>query len=559
MFLKKQNHNKDGKDHVYWSLVENNRTGHTTKHRLLCYLGELNSSQEKRWRKTINVFNDEGEEEQLHLFPSDNVPEEGSENIVKIDLKTVGLGREPDIEWSKVAAILAINRLCDPGSELSIEEQWFRSTALDDLLNVEEKKINSDRLYDCLDQIIRHKEELEKHLKEQYGELFNVKYEIILYDITSTYFEGENKRNDQAKRGYSRDHRPDCKQICIALVVSEEGFPFSYEIFDGNRVDVTTLEEFMEGIEKKYGKAQRIWVFDRGIVSEENLEILRKKESKYLTGTRRSELKKYEKELLDKDWKEVQKGVEVKLISAGTGKETYVLCRAIKRKAKEEAMRKTASEKLEKYLEKLSERIKRGKLKDAIKIERKIGAITGKYASISDLYEIEYKEGKLEWKINQEKIEWCKAREGAYLLRTNLTEEDPEILWKKYIQLTEAEAAFRVLKSELAIRPIWHQKTERVHAHIMVAFMGYALWVTLKHILKNAGVAYSPGRALNTLKRIHSGDIIMQTVDKVERYRLRLRRVFRPDAEERLLLNALKIQIPEKLSIDLKLKCGTDL
>src|SRR3989339_470449 len=546
MFLKKQNHNKDGKDHVYWSLVENNRTGHTTKHRLLCYLGELNSSQEKRWRKTINVFNDEGEEEQLHLFPSDNVPEEGSENIVKIDLKTVGLercrefgaiyaalelwkrlgldkfwerkldnkkegaGREPDIEWSKVAAILAINRLCDPGSELSIEEQWFRSTALDDLLNVEEKKINSDRLYDCLDQIIRHKEELEKHLKEQYGELFNVKYEIILYDITSTYFEGENKRNDQAKRGYSRDHRPDCKQICIALVVSEEGFPFSYEIFDGNRVDVTTLEEFMEGIEKKYGKAQRIWVFDRGIVSEENLEILRKKESKYLTGTRRSELKKYEKELLDKDWKEVQKGVE-------------------------------------------------GKLKDAIKIERKIGAITGKYASISDLYEIEYKEGKLEWKINQEKIEWCKAREGAYLLRTNLTEEDPEILWKKYIQLTEAEAAFRVLKSELAIRPIWHQKTERVHAHIMVAFMGYALWVTLKHILKNAGVAYSPGRALNTLKRIHSGDIIMQTVDKVERYRLRLRRVFRPDAEERLLLNALKIQIPEKLSIDLKLKCGTDL
>src|SRR3989339_161064 len=514
MFLKKQNHNKDGKDHVYWSLVENNRTGHTTKHRLLCYLGELNSSQEKRWRKTINVFNDEGEEEQLHLFPSDNVPEEGSENIVKIDLKTVGLercrefgaiyaalelwkrlgldkfwerkldnkkegaGREPDIEWSKVAAILAINRLCDPGSELSIEEQWFRSTALDDLLNVEEKKINSDRLYDCLDQIIRHKEELEK---------------------------------------------------------------------------------FMEGIEKKYGKAQRIWVFDRGIVSEENLEILRKKESKYLTGTRRSELKKYEKELLDKDWKEVQKGVEVKLISAGTGKETYVLCRAIKRKAKEEAMRKTASEKLEKYLEKLSERIKRGKLKDAIKIERKIGAITGKYASISDLYEIEYKEGKLEWKINQEKIEWCKAREGAYLLRTNLTEEDPEILWKKYIQLTEAEAAFRVLKSELAIRPIWHQKTERVHAHIMVAFMGYALWVTLKHILKNAGVAYSPGRALNTLKRIHSGDIIMQTVDKVERYRLRLRRVFRPDAEERLLLNALKIQIPEKLSIDLKLKCGTDL
>lgn len=592
MFLRRHNRFKDGKDHIYWSLMESVRSDKHVKQRLLCYLGELNSSQEKRWRKTIRVFNGEGESEQLSLFASDNAPE-NDENIIKIDLRTVRLercrefgaiyiasemwkrlglekfwekqidkqeqGRTPDIEWSKIAAILTINRLCAPWSELSIEEKWFKSTALDDLLNVEEDKITSDRLYDCLDRIIPCKEKLEKYLKERYGELFHINYDVLLYDITSTYFEGEAGANFQAKRGYSRDHRGDCKQVCIALVVNEEGFPLAYEVFDGNRTDVTTLKEIVRKIEKKYGKARRIWVFDRGIVSEENLELLQKKKAQYLVGTKRSELKRYEAELLDKKWEQVREGVEVKLIPSGKGEETFILCRATKRKAKEESMRTGASEKMEKQLKKLSKRIRKGKIKNIIKIERRIGCITGKYAGISELYNIEFKNGALSWKINEEKMQWRKAREGAYLLRTNLTEQDPKKLWEKYMQLTEAEAAFRALKSELVIRPIWHQKTARVQAHIMVAFMGYALWVTIKHTLKNAGTDYSPNRALNVLKRIHSGDIIMQTVDADENYEIRLRRVFCPDEEESALLNALKISLPEKLSFDLKSKCSADL
>lgn len=594
MYLRKNKRFKDGKDHIYWSLMETVRTDNGPRQKLLCYLGEINSSQEKGWRKAIKVFNDEGCEEQLSLFPSDSAPED-EENIVKIDLKTIRLercrefgavytalelwkklgldkfweekinneadktnGRLPEVAWSKVASLLAINRLCAPGSELAIEEKWFRSTALDDLLNVEEGKIHTDRLYECLDRLLEHKEALEKHLKQRYGELFEIKYDILLYDITSTYFEGNANGNSQAKRGYSRDHRPDCKQVCIALVVSEEGFPLAYEVFDGNRRDVTTLEEIIEIVEQKYGKARRIWIFDRGIVSEENLELLRKKGGQYLVGTKRGELKKYEKELLDKDWRQIREEVEIKLILTSDGKETFVLCRSIGRTEKEKAMRETASRKLEKRLTKLAERVKVRKIKNVSKIERRIGAILGKYSSISDLYEVKLKNGELIWKIAEENISWRKAREGAYLLRTNITENDPAKLWEKYMQLTEVEAAFRTLKSELIVRPIWHQKQERVQAHILVAFLGYALWVALKHTLKNAGSDYSPARALDTLKRIHSGDIIMRTVG-LEKYNIRLRRIFRPDEEQALLLNALKITLPEKLTFDLKSKCSVDL
>jgi len=592
MFLKKHNRFKDGKDHIYWTLMETERTDKGPRHRLLCYLGELNTSQKKSWHKIIKVFNDEGEEEQLTLFPSDNAPED--KDIVKISLKSVCLqrarefgsvftalqlwerlgldkfwkdkidpeperhsGRFPDVPWSKIAAILVINRLCSPGSELSIEEKWFKSTALDDLLNVAEEKIHTDRLYECLDHMLVYKEEVEKHLKKRYGELFEIKYDILLYDITSTYFEGQANANPQAQRGYSRDHRPDCKQVCIALVVSEEGFPLAYEVFDGNRVDVTTLEEIIESVEHKYGKARRIWIFDRGIVSEENLAMLRRKRAQYLVGTRRNELNKYEAELLDKNWHRVREDVEVKMISTGKGEESYVLCRTGKRGLKEEAMRETASKKLEDRLSKLAKRLEAGKLKDRIKIERKIGAILGKYSSVSDLYEVQVKKNKLTWIIDKKKIEWRRAREGTYLLRTNIADNDPSQLWEKYMQLTEAEAAFRALKSELVIRPIWHQKEERTQAHILVAFMGYALWVTLKHTLKNAETDYSPARALDALKRIHSGDIIMQTVP--EKHQIRLRRVFQPDEEQKSLLGALKINIPKRLAFDLKSKCSPDL
>lgn len=472
-------------------------------------------------------------------------------------------GRLPDVLRSKIAAILAINRLCAPGSELAIEEKWFKSTALDDLLNVPAEKVHTDRLYEGLDRMLEHKEKLEKHLKERYGELFAVKYDILLYDLTSTYFEGAARGNPQAQRGYSRDHRPDCKQVCIALVVSEDGFPLAFEVFDGNRPDVTTLEEIIGIVERKYGKSRRIWIFDRGIVSEDNLELLRKKGGQYLVGTKRGELKKYEKELLDKDWQQIQDGneVEVKLISIPDGTETFVLCRSTgrKEKEKEKAMREGASKKLEKRLSKLSELVKKKRLKELDKIWYRVGKILGNYSSVSDLYIVELKDGKLVWSISEANMTWRKAREGSYLLRTNIDEKDPVKLWRKYMQLTEVEAVFRALKNELVIRPIWHQKKSRTQAHILVAFLGYALWVTLKHTLKNAGLDYSPVRAIDALKRIHSGDIVFTTTGDEPKYNIRLRRVFRPDEEQKLLLNALKITLPEKITFDLKSKCSVDL
>lgn len=603
MFLKKHIKVKDGKNHLYWSLTETVRTEDGPRQRLLCYLGELNSSRLKSWRKVIKLFNDEGEEKQLELFPSNNAPEDipNDKNIVRVNLSSIRLerarefggvymarevwkrlrldkfweetidshmdntgnnhNRTVDIPWSGITAILSINRLCDPGSELSIEEKWYKGTALADLLSIPEDKINTDRLYRCLDLIIDHKDDLEKHLKKRFGELFEIKYDVILYDLTSTYFEGSANGNPQAKRGHSRDHRSDCKQVVIALVVSEEGFPLSYEVFDGNRADVTTLEEVIGTVERKYGKAGRIWIFDRGIVSEDNLKILRRKNAQYLVGTRKEQLKTYEKELLSGDWNKVRDDVEVKLISDDKEEETYILCRAGGRNLKEKAMRETASHKLYIRLEKLAKRIKRGRLKDEKKIERRIGAILGRYPSVSDICKVTFTNGKLEIITDEKEKSWTEAREGAYLLRTNISERDPKLLWEKYIQLTEVEGSFRALKSELSIRPVFHQLEKRVQAHIMIAFLGYALWVTIKHTLKRTLPSYSPSRALSILKRIHSGDILLDTVesDNHTRRTIRLRRIFSPDKEQNTILSAMNISLPDKLSFDLISKCSTDL
>jgi transposase len=596
MYLRKNNRFKDGKNHIYWTLCETIRTGAGPRQRIVSYLREINGTDEKRWQKTIKVCNEAGQVRPLCLFAEDveireRVEEEKDVDIIRIKKSRVSwerprefgqeyvlwkiweklgldkfceerLDQTPgDVRWSKIAAILAINRVVSPGSELQIEEEWYQKTALDDIAGISADKINTDRLYRCLDLIIAHKESLEKHLKEKYGELFDIKYNILLYDITSTYFEGESALNPRAQRGYSRDQRPDCKQVCIALIVSEEGFPFAYEIFDGNRSDATTLEEVIKQIEKKYGKSQRVWIFDRGIVSEENLAFLRRRQGQYLVGSRRSELKKYEQELLDKNWQKVREEVEVKLIPAGNNNETYVLCRARGRQEKEKAMREKASVKLEKQLTKLSKRIEKGKIKNEKKIERRIGALLGKYPAVSDLYEVEYKSGKLDWKIDDENMAWKKAREGAYLLRTNISEKDPVSLWEKYIQLTEIEAVFRVIKSELVIRPIWHYKEKRVAAHILVAFLGYALWVTLKHMLHSTAAkeedTLSNRKALGILSGIKVGDIVLETVDQQQQ--IKLRRISNLEPEQKTLLSRLKIQLPRYGETnDLIQKCSGD-
>jgi len=371
MFLRLHSRLKDGKAHGYWSLVETVRTASGPRQRTLCYLGELNASAQSRWLRTIEVFNGEGESRQLTLFASSSAPAEDEAQVARVLIDQVRLERtrrfgecflglellwrlqldrffesaldrpedEADVPWSRVAALLAINRLCAPGSELAIEQRWFPSTALDDLLDIEAAKINDTRLYRCLDRLLPHKTRLEQHLKQRYGELFSAQFDVLLYDLTSSYVEGAAERNPMMRRGYSRDHRPDCKQLVIALVVNVEGFPLSYETFDGNRADVSGLEAVVRMVERKYGRARRVWVFDRGIISEENLAMLRKHGGQYLVGTPRSKLKQFERELLAEGWEQVRNDVEVKLVPALGGDETYILCHSTARQEKEKAIR----------------------------------------------------------------------------------------------------------------------------------------------------------------------------------------------------------------------------
>jgi transposase len=591
--LRPNHRKKDGKEHTYWSLVETVRTTDGPRQRTLCHLGELNGSAQARWLKTIEIFNADGKGRQLQLFPSDLEVAENDVEVAHVQVHRVRLERvrefggcflglelwrrleldrffeeglddeEADVPWSRVAAVLAINRLCAPGSELAIEKRWFPTTALDDLLQIEEGQLNDTRLYRCLDRLLPLKGKLEQHLKERYGALFQADFDVLLYDLTSSYVEGGAAANPMMKRGYSRDHRADTKQVVIALIVNRDGFPFSYETFDGNRADVTTMETILRMVERKYGKARRVWVFDRGIISEDNLKAIRRRGGQYLVGTPRSKLKQFEQELLEGDWKQIQPEVEVQRIAVSGGEESYILCRSTARREKEQAMRRGFSTRIETALRALEKRIASGQLKDRDKIQRKIGAIQARYSQVADLYRIDLIEKdnalKLDWSPIQDRADWQKAREGAYLLRTNLPATNPEQLWKTYIQLTEAEAVFRVLKSELLIRPFFHQLERRVKAHILVAFLGYALWVTLKHWLRRSSpigapkTPLSPATALSLMSTLRSADIILPTTDGRE---IRLRRITAANEEQRRLLHQLGVTVPERLDVDLE--CSVD-
>jgi transposase len=601
MFLRPNYRSKDGKDHTYWSLVETVRTPDGPRQKTLCYLGELNGSAQARWLKTIEVFNEQGEAEQLKLFPSHIEPPADDPQVARVLLNKVRLertrqfgacylglelwkrleldrffeeaiDRDPaDVPWSPIAALLTINRLCAPGSELAVEQRWYPSTALDDLLGIEEGKINDTRLYRCLDHILPHKTKLERHLKDRYGSLFRAEFDVLLYDLTSTYVEGVAEDNPMMRRGYSRDHRPDCEQMVIALIVNNEGFPFSYETFDGNRADVSTVETILRMVERKYGKARRIWIFDRGIVSEENLAAIRKRGGQYLVGTPRRQMKRFEAELRKEDWTQVQPEVEVKKVAIPEGEETYILCRTAGRREKEKAIRERFCSRMEEALQRLEKTIAAGRLKDRNRMERRLGKIQAWYPSVNDLYEISLRETdkglRLFWEMREDRRRWHESREGAYLLRSNLQADTPEELWSKYMQLTEAEAAFRILKSALSIRPLFHQKERRVKAHVMVAFLGYALWVTLKHLLQRRPALipkpaaarvgnvqpFTPVQALALLSELHSGDIVLPTTDGRE---IRLRRVTEPTAEQKSLLVLLGVSIPDRLSFNRE--CSVD-
>jgi transposase len=455
-----------------------------------------------------------------------------------------------DIPWAKMFCVSTLARFCQPSSELAIAEGWYEKTALEDLLGIPVEKIDDNRLYRTLDKILPHKDDLSKHLQSRYTEWFGSDFDFLFYDITSTYFEGQCPHNPQAKRGYSRDKRPDCKQVCIGLVVNRDGLPVGYEVFDGNRRDVTTLEEMVNLMETKYGKAKRTWVLDRGFVSEGNLEFLRQRGATYIVGTMRSLLKDFKSNIDASDWTVIQSGVEVKLAHHPEfGSEKFILCRSEGRKQKERAMLERQVKCLEDQLKKIAAGIKKGRLKDASQIERRIGRWLGRNPKAEVLFDVKLindPQGRLiDLKIERRKdcSDWAGKVNGCYILRTNLTEEDPAVLWKTYMHLVQAEKAFRMEKSDLGLRPVFHQKENRVQAHIFICFLAFSMYKCLELWMTASGLGASPAKLLEEFREIRSMDVVLPVKD---RNPVRLRLVAKPADHVRVLLHKLGLKIPNR-------------
>lgn len=579
MYLRQSTKRVGDKTHTYWRLVRSVRHGAKVVQETVAQLGELDARGRAKARMLARQLT--GRAEQRELFED----REGSEETIEVRLDRIRLergrsfgdvwlgytvwralhldtvcaellpqGRE-EVPWSTMAAILVLARLCEPSSELHIAEDWYRRTALEDLLGVADEQINDDRLYRALDQLLPHKIAIEQHLRKRLGELFHFDYDLLFYDVTSTYFEGLAQGNPQAKRGHSRDHRPDCKQVCIALVVTREGIPLGYEVFDGNRNDVTTVEDMVDAIEKRFGLAGRIWVMDRGMTSAENIAWLQQTGRRYLVGAPKSELKKWSQQLVDaRDWCVVREGVEAKLCPGPDGHEVFLLCRSVDRGQKEKAMHERASEHIEEGLLRLERRLLQArKPLDKGPLERQVGRLLERNARAAGRYVVRLKDDasaasgvRLEWSTRSEWDEWARHSEGCYVLRTNVTDWTPESLWQAYVQLSDAEAAFRIQKSDLSIRPIWHQKKERVQAHIFVCFLAYVLWKTLEQWQSRAGLGNSPRTILEELQRIQCTDVVLPVAAQPQR-EVRLRCVVRPDKAQAALLDRLGLRLPERL------------
>jgi len=570
MYLRRCYRNKDGKRHAYWALVESYRTARGPRQRVVSWLGQLDSqgrlgvqqaaqgsngwqqdlfdSQEPQWvevdLKRVSV-------ERSRRFGGAWL---GLEICRRLGLpefldETIATGRE-EIPWPVMALVLVLGRLCDPASELHLAEHFFASSALGELLGVPAEKVNDDRLYRALDKLLPHKKAMEKHLKERMGELFSLDYDLLLYDVTSTYFEGQAESNTLAQRGYSRDHRGDCKQVNIALVVSRCGMPVGYELFAGNTADVSTVEDMVEHVEGLYGKANRIWVMDRGMASQSNMEFLQQEGRRYIVGTPKSMLKQYERELLEADWKQVHEGLEVRLCPAPDGAEVFILCRSAQRVDKERAMHDRFEKKIEEGLKKISEACKKKKQKMGA-IERRVGALLGSNTRAAGLFQVQVEAGadgyvEFRWTKNEAWREWARRSEGCYMLRSNVADWSPEELWRAYIQLTEAEEAFRIQKSDLRIRPVWHQKQERVEAHILVCFLTYVLWRTLGQMCRAAGLGDEPRKVFAALSELAVVDVVLPARNGVT---IRKRCVARPDEHQAILLQRLGLALPSSLEL----------
>lgn len=575
MFIRPCYRKVGGRRQAYWALVESYRTKRGPRQRTVAWLGKLKDSERRGVQHTAGG-KAKSEYRQLQLFDSadevepdwvevdaahvrvENQLEFGGVWLAMQLIHRLGLddfldsviprGRE-EIAWSKIALVLIICRLCNPSSELHIAEQYYKTTALPELLGIPAEKIHDERLYRALDRLLPHKEALEKHLKTRLGTLFGIEYDLMLYDVTSTYFEGECEANPKAQRGYSRDKRSDCKQVCIGLVVTREGIPLGYEVFAGNRNDVKTWREIVETMEARYGKASRIWCGDRGMMSKENLAFMEAGDRRYILGASKGTLKKLERELLEEDWQVIRDGLEVKICdSPSGGAEKFILCRSRDRRLKEKAMHERFEQRIDRELEKLDASCQKRKWKKEV-IDRRVGRILAKNSRAAGLYEITVTEtdgrAAIEWTKNDAWRDWAELSEGCYLLRTNVTDWSTEDLWQAYIQLTEAEAAFRIQKSDLRIRPVWHQREDRVESHILVCFLAYVLWKTLHKMTQAAGLGDEPRRVFEELGRISLVDVVMPT--RAPRTEIRRRCVARPSEHQAILLDRLGLRLPNQI------------
>jgi transposase len=577
MYLRRNYREKDGKRHAYWTLVESVRTGRGPRQRTVAYLGLSDAAGrfgvldaaagdarqhqgdlfDGRVREWVEVDARGLRVERLRAFGG---PWLGRELLRMVDLdkfleSVLAPGRE-EIPWALMAQVLVLSRLCDPSSELHIAEHSYEQSALSDVLGVPADKVNEDRLYRALDQLLPHKQALESHLKERLGSLFGLDYDLLLYDVTSTYFEGEAHANPLAQRGYSRDGRPDCKQVCIGLVVSRCGMPLGYEVFAGNRHDSTTLEEVVETMEIRYGRAQRIWVMDRGMVSEGHIEFLRENNRQYLVGTPKSALRRFERELVAEGWQSIREGLEVKKCPSPEGAETFILCRSADRRKKEKAMHERFAARIRAGLERIAKRCS-AKKQNPLLIARQVGRLMGQNSRAAGLFKTEIlarPDGgtTLHWKEVEDWRAWSELSEGCYLLRTNVEHLDAQDLWRTYIQLTEAEAAFRIHKSDLRIRPVWHQKPQRVQAHILVCFLAYVLWKTLAQRCRHAGLGHEPRKVLDELQHIALVDVVLPTKSGID---IRKRCVTQPNDHQAILLQRLGLTLPQRLETQ---KCSGD-
>jgi transposase len=575
MYLRYATVRKDGKVHRYWRLVRSVRVGRRVIQQTVAHLGELD--ERGRLQAQTLARHLIGTPERADLFDDDRrhvtVPvrlkgvrversrQFGDVYVALALWRGTGLaelceqllpsGKEA-VPWAKMAAVLVAARLCEPSSELHIAEDWYRRTALSELLQLDGDLVNKDRLYRALDLMLEHKAELEAHLSRRCGELFAVDNEVLLYDVTSTYFEGQAEANPLAQRGYSRDHRPDCKQVCIALVVTFDGFPLGYEVFAGNTHDSRTVQTIVDTMEARHGGVGRVWIADRGMSSAANLAWLRQTGRRYIIGAPKAELRKFAVELAAANgWRAIREGIEVKLARWPDSGETAILCRSTDRRSKEQAMHDKFSRRIEAALAKLAARIEAStKRLEAAQINRQIGRILQRNQRSAARFQIALQAAdrpagcRLHVEINDAFDDWAAVSEGAYVLRTNIEDWSDGQLWKAYIQLTQAEAAFRIHKDQLHVRPIWHQRADRVQAHILVCFLAFVLWKSLEMWQQRSGLGNSPRTVLDELARIQSHDVVLPTATHGE---LRLRCIAQPDAAQAALLDRLGIVLPKRM------------